>query len=276
MPLAAKAAGFAKKVIQFGELLQGNILYPVPHRQYVFSIPIMLRLFFKYDRKLLTKLCRCAYDSLFIFLQNAVGLEDGRPGAVMTIHTFGDYAEKFHPHIHALVSDGLFRETGTFYVTPKIDLEPLEDIFRANVFKMLKDEGKIDDDVINKLMSWRHSGFSVHNGVRVARDNEKGKEALSQYIIRNTFSLEKLTYNEETNTVIYRSKMTHGKNKKNFQIYTAKEFIAAITQHIPEKSFQMVRYYGWYSNKSRGIRKKQGIVKPGDQPVEEAENIEII
>ena len=27
-----------------------------------------------------------------------------------------------------------------------------------------------------------------------------------------------------------------------FQIYTAEEFIAAITQHIPEKSFQMVRY----------------------------------
>jgi hypothetical protein len=32
--------------------------------------------------------------------------------------------------------------------------------------------------------------------------------------------------------------MTSGKNKKNFQIYTAEEFIAAITQHIPEKSFQ--------------------------------------
>jgi len=32
--------------------------------------------------------------------------------------------------------------------------------------------------------------------------------------------------------------------KKNFQLYQAEEFIAAITQHIPEKSFQMVRYYG--------------------------------
>lgn len=27
----------AKKVIQFGELLRGNILWPVPHRQYVFT-----------------------------------------------------------------------------------------------------------------------------------------------------------------------------------------------------------------------------------------------
>ena len=67
---------------------------------------------------------------------------------------------------------------------PEIDLEPLEDIFRVNVFKMLKEEGKIDDDVIHKLMSWRHSGFSVHKGVRVARDDEKGREALAQYINR--------------------------------------------------------------------------------------------
>ncbi len=151
----------------------------------------MLRIFFKYDRKLLTKLCRCAYDSLLVFFQNAVGLENGRPGVTMTIHTFGNHAEKFHPHIHAIVSDGLFRKTGAFYVMPDIDLKPLEDIFRASVFRMLKGEGKINEDTINKLMAWRHSGFSVHNGSRVARDDEEGKEAISQYIIRNTFSLEK-------------------------------------------------------------------------------------
>ena len=54
----------SKKVIQFGELLKESILYPVPHRQYVFSIPIMLRTYFKYDRKLLTRLCHCVNKSL--------------------------------------------------------------------------------------------------------------------------------------------------------------------------------------------------------------------
>jgi len=33
--------------------------------------------------------------------------------------------------------------------------------------------------------------------------------------------------------------------------------IAAITQHIPEKSFQLVRYSGWYSNRGRGEREKR-------------------
>ncbi len=36
-----------------------HLLYQLPHRQYVFSIPIILRKFFKYDQKLLGKLCQC-------------------------------------------------------------------------------------------------------------------------------------------------------------------------------------------------------------------------
>jgi len=43
----------------------------------------------------------------------------------------------------------------------------------------------------------------------------------------------------------------------NFEVFTPCDFIAAITQHIPDKSFQLVRYYGWYSNKMRGQRDKQ-------------------
>ena len=31
---------------------------------------------------------------------------------------------------------------------------------------------------------------------------------------------------------------------KGFEVFTPSDFIAAITQHIPEKSFQLVRYYG--------------------------------
>lgn len=249
----------AKKVIHFGELLKENVLYPVPHRQYVFTIPVMLRVYFKYNRELLSKLCRCAHKSLIVFLRNATGLPVCNPGLVMTIHTFGNYPEKFHPHLHAIATDGLFNKNGTFYVMPKTELKPLEELFRASVLAMLKEEGKISNEIITKLMQWRHSGFNIDNGMRIKRDDKKGRESVAQYILRNPFSVDKMTYNDKNGTVIYRSKMTHGKNKKNFNVYKAEEFIAAITQHIPEKSFQMVRYYGWYSNKSRGMRLKRGI-----------------
>jgi hypothetical protein len=96
--------------------------------------------------------------------------------------------------------------------------------------------------------------------VRLSRDDEAGRESLAQYIMRNSFSVKKITYNSATGTVIYKSKKTQRRSKggqKNFQVFTATEFITAITQHIPEKSFQLVRYYGWYSNRGRGEREKR-------------------
>ncbi len=59
--------------------------------------------------------------------------------------------------------------------------------------------------------------------------------------------------------VVYHSKMTHGKNKTNFSISSAEEFITAITQHIPNQKFQLVRYFSWYSNRMRGERSKIGL-----------------
>ena len=55
--------------------------------------------------------------------------------------------------------------------------------------------------------------------------------------------------------VIYRSRL-NAKINRNFEVFTPTDFLAAITQHIPDKGTQMVRYYGWYSNKMRGVRQR--------------------
>ncbi|HIP82492.1 MAG TPA: transposase [Desulfocapsa sulfexigens] len=264
----------AKKVVQFGEVLRENILYPVPHRLYVFSIPIIIRKFFLYNRSLLARLTTCAADSLLTFFRTVLGLDDGVCGAVMTIQTFGDYA-KWHPHIHSIVADGPFRRNGVFCVMPKLNITPLAELFRGSVLSMLKEEGVIDDAFIAMIMKWRHtSGFSVDNSVSIARDDDVGITNLAQYIIRSPFSIKKISYNDSTGMVVYRSKMTHGKNKKNFSISSAEEFIAAITQHIPEKNFQLVRYFGWYSNRMRGERAKQELADKEDKST--GNEIEII
>ena len=44
--------------------------------------------------------------------------------------------------------------------------------------------------------------------------------------------------------------------KRNFQVFGPLDFLAEVTQHIPDKGSHLVRYYGWYSNKSRGMRAK--------------------
>jgi len=51
-----------KKVLLFGEFITGTIAFPVPHRHYVFSLPKMLRVYFRNNRQLLKKLCRIANE----------------------------------------------------------------------------------------------------------------------------------------------------------------------------------------------------------------------
>ena len=100
----------------------------------MFTIPRILRRFFRHDRKPLSELCRCAHQSLVAFLRTVTGRPDGVIGAVMVIQTFGDYA-RWYPHIHALVADGLFLPAGGFLVmNPETDLRPPAELFRAAVF----------------------------------------------------------------------------------------------------------------------------------------------
>jgi len=103
----------AKKVVLFGQHLRDQVLYPVAYRQYVFSIPIILRRFFKYDRKLQGQLCRVINQSLLRFFRTATGLSTGALGAVMAIATFGHYA-RWRLDVHILLAAGRFPESGVF------------------------------------------------------------------------------------------------------------------------------------------------------------------
>jgi hypothetical protein len=85
----------------------------------------------------------------------------------------------------------------------------------------------------------------------LAKPFEKAMENLAPYIIQASFSQERMTYVPEESKFIYQSK--DGKEEKAFDPL---QWLAAMCSHIPNKGEQMVRYYGYYSNVSRGRRKK--------------------
>jgi hypothetical protein len=116
-------------------------------------------------------------------------------------------------------------------------------------------ERRIDESVIRKLLGWRHSGFSLHNAVRIGPHDAEGRRAVAEYILRSPFSLEKPRYQATTGTIIYQSKM-HPTLTRNFEVFSATDWLAALTAHIPNAGEHLVRYYGWYSNVSQGKRRK--------------------
>lgn len=101
------------------------------------------------------------------------------------------------------------------------------------------------------IRSLRHSGFQVYVGPRIQPGEEDAAENLPRYIIRASFSQERITYLQEESKVLYQSK-----DRKMEKTFDALEWLVAMTSHVPDKGEQMVRYYGYYSNVSRGKRKK--------------------
>ena len=190
---------------------------------------------------------------LSLYYKNAVNKKGTAPAAISSIQTFGDMLG-FNPHLHILCADGGFKDNGTFYAAGKdLNAESLEPLFRHKLLSMLVKRGIITERVIELISSWHHSGFNVYCSDRIYPRSAQSMENLARYIIRASFSQERLSYLSESSRVIYKSK--DGSDTEEFD---SLDFIACLSSHIPNKNEQMVRYLGFYSNVCRGKRKKQG------------------
>lgn len=245
-----------------------EVCFDVPHRQVVLTIPKRLRLHTRYDRKLLGKLCSCAWACIKSETQRLLGRDDVVPGMMAGIQTHGQLLH-WHPHIHALVSCGAFTPEGDFIELPEFDIDSLLLKWQEAVFALYLAEGKIEPDVVENMRSWKHTGFTGDQSVDLPTGDKVGIERLVQYITRCPFSLSRLVKVTDTGQVVIKAEKTacrafpdprgdgiESGPMRNFQVLGPLDFIAEFTQHIPPKGSHLVRYYGFYSNKARGMRKK--------------------
>ena len=266
------------------EWVTGEVLEPVPRRQLVWTISKVLRSAFWRDRKLLGELSRCAWQSLRLYLQHALG-SDTVPAAVLAIQTYGDQLN-FHPHLHSLVAEGGWgREDGTFQSVSWLNSDILGAIFRQQVLEMMVQKRRLSTAFAHKISHWRHrGGFQVYCSQTVEADHRQALERLAAYILRPSFAATRLRYQPSTGQVHYHTA------KGVARSMDALDWIAQVISHIPDPHIpdphipdphipdpgtQMVRYYGWYSNASRGKRRLVGQAvaakASSDQPETEAD-----
>ena len=115
--------------------MRETLAWDLPHRQVVFTIPKRLRVFFKFDRRLLGDLCRSALRALNRYFEIVTGC-GLRPGVIAVLQTFGDRIN-LHVHLHFLVTEGGVDEAGFFHKVPGIDDTRLAEIFAREVLAML-------------------------------------------------------------------------------------------------------------------------------------------
>lgn len=257
-----------KRILELSIHVREDVFAHVPHCQFVFTIPKRLRIYFRFNRCLLGRLPKIAYGLVRDIYRAALGRDDIVPGMAATVQTFGELAH-WHPHVHAIVTEGVFTTDCGFVALPALASEPFLKLWEHEVFRLLLDEGKIAPETVEQMRSWKHSGFSVDRSVLIGAGDADAIERLVQYIARCPFSLDRIVKVTPTGQVVYRAEHQDCRKfpdpdsddlrsgiSRNFQIFDPMDFLAEVTQHIPETGEHTIRYYGWYSNKSRGMRAK--------------------
>ena len=258
-----------KRALLLAHRLNDEVFADVPHRQWVFTIPRRLRVYFRYDRSLLGKLCHAAWETVRHVYALEVDGECGIPAMIGAVQTHGSLVN-FHPHIHALVPEGVFTESGHFVPIPDIFTHRAEEFWQERVFSLLLDAHKINDEIAASMRSWKHSGFSVDTSVRIERSDKAGMQRLIEYVARCPFSLARMVSVTDDGKILYRAlhanclpfplsgdKALMKGIPRNFEVFDPLDFLAEVTQHIPDKGDHQINYFGWYSNKTRGMQRKK-------------------
>lgn len=123
----------ARRSAAFAEWVCEEVLEPMTHRHYVFSIPKILRAYFRYNRKLLGRLSRCAYETVRGVMQTVTEDKTLAPGMIIAIQTFASRDIHWHPHLHCLVTNGAFRPDGTFHAMDILPPQVVQEIFQHNL-----------------------------------------------------------------------------------------------------------------------------------------------
>ncbi len=186
----------------------------------------------------------CGKEALGKYFKAVAGREL-TPGIIAVIQSFGNRIN-FHQHLHFLVSEGGQDREGRFYSVCRFNDDLLREIFTREVFSLLLRKQLINRDLVQRILSWRHTGFNVHSKVRA--ESKEEAERVGKYMIRPILSLSKLTLDEAYGQVIYQ----YGKHSTESERMDYLEFIARVTSHIPDKGQVMIRYYGVYANAHRG------------------------
>ncbi len=224
-------------------------LIDVPHRHLVLTIAEELREVLFWHRSLLKVMMDCAAKTALEVLQSQKS--EAVPGILAVVHTFGRDL-KFNPHVHLLMTEGGLRG-GRWQPIPFLPYALLRRKWQYHLLTEIKGQwarSRDDSRFIDRLFKDNGQGFYV-NGESQMTSSRYAARYLGRYIARPALAEHKLTgYDGQWVTFWYES---HEEKRRVYRRLGVREFIERLIDHIPLKGFKMVRHYGLYARRSKGI-----------------------
>ena len=275
LAFSCKCRGFcpscqSRRAEEWALWLSEHLLRPVPHHHLVFTLPKLLRAYFRYDRSLFSALGRAAHRAIRIYLQSFYDTSL-TPGLVIVRQSFGEGA-RFHPHLHVLAAGGGWDPEGGWRPVMGWDVPTVRALFEAEVFQFLRARELITADRIALIRSWRHSGFGFYAGEALDPADTRTTQHVARYLLRPVIAYARMQYlREEGKVLFYREQQGRGEPVE----VDAVECVARLVAHIPDHQERQVTYSGVYASASRHRRMrspKDTEAEPGGIPEPEPES----
>jgi hypothetical protein len=211
-----------------------------------FTIPHILWPVFKENRYLLNKLAKLAAETV-IKTAKKKGL---KIGVFTALHTFGRDL-KWNVHIHLSVTMGGLTEDLSKWKDIRFSKKVIMPMWRYRIINMLREERKAGNITLKNIsLDVEYNKYWRVNFSTPTDNPWHTISYLGRYLKRPPLSQSRLEhYDGKTVTFNF---LNH-RNKKHEDItFETDEFIERFTQHIPDKGFRLIRYYGFLANCVRG------------------------
>lgn len=220
-----------KRTLLFSQYMNERLLLGLPHRQFVFTVPRILRPYFRHNRWLFSEVSRLIFATVEHFYAKAA-TRPVKTGMVLAYQTAGEFL-RFNPHWHSIVLEGGFDEAGRFVHIPLGNLDRMSEYFRRLIIKFFLANKLISPRFATSLINWRHSGFSLDSSVHLPAGSAKARKALSQYISRPPLSLKRMSVQENGEATLISYTADNGFFRGKTETFSLTRFFLEVTQHIP-------------------------------------------
>ena len=248
-----------KKATELWIHKQHQILPQTSWQHITFTMPSELWDFFWCNRHLLNRIAKCAANCI----TNIAEKKKIIPGIFIAIHTFGRSLKR-NVHIHVSVANGGLSKDLSCWKNLFFKKDILMPMWRYNVITLFRKAyrqnmltvPKAIQNQLNPLFTFNHFLNRLYNKywivdcAKPSTNHKHNVTYLGSYVKRPPIAESKLRhYDGHEVTFNYLDHTT--KSRKNLTL-TAEQFIGRFVQHIPDKNFRMIRYYGFLANRLRG------------------------
>ncbi|QGP50540.1 Putative transposase (plasmid) [Piscirickettsia salmonis] len=237
---------------------QNAVLPQCEYQHITFTIPKEFRIFFLYNRWLLNEFVKKAAETLLKTAKDK-GITIGIFAA---IHTFGRDL-KWNVHVHISVTRGGLSKDGENWESIYFANKVIMPMWRFRVIYLLREAYNHEDFIMpdecrdqfpdyasyNRLLNNEYQKYWFVNFSPADENHHHNVSYLGRYLKRPALANSRLRH-YDGRSVIFNYYDHKEKKHKNYEC-SVEEFIERLTQHIPEKFFKMIRYYGFLANRVR-------------------------